>query len=275
MKNIVLPVLIVLFITSGFGCAKEDVGVAVVEKIVDIVEDKPVTEEAKDPNIIISSPELESTSKSPIHIEGQARTFESEIEYNLLTPNEKIIDHGVSITDATDLYEFGSFEFDILYPPTDEEFLYVDVFWTSPRNGLEMDLVRLKVYTLKEEPKTTVKVYFADPGISEYGSCGDVDFEKRTVEKTVRVGELAIREMLKGPESNWAESSIPEGTKFESLKVEDGLATLYLDYPDDYQFGGACLAATVQAQIEETLMQFPTVQEVEIFIDGENDVLEP
>jgi spore germination protein GerM len=55
--------------------------------------------------------------------------------------------------------------------------------------------------------------------------------------------------------------------QLESATVENGLATINLS--GDLELGGACDNPRVEAQIEQTALQFPTVDEVDIFLNGQ------
>ncbi len=61
--------------------------------------------------------------------------------------------------------------------------------------------------------------------------------------------------------------------QLENATVENGLATINLS--GDLQLGGACDNPRIEAQIEQTALQFPTVDEVDVFLNGQplEDVL--
>jgi len=118
---------------------------------------------------------------------------------------------------------------------------------------------------------------------------------QRNVPRTVAVGTAALEELLWGPPPlNLAgfETAIPmpedvlnyhaRGSDWgprvtlRMLTIVDGVATA--DFSRELQAygGGSLRVMLIRQQIEQTLRQFPTVQEVRIAIEGETEaVLEP
>lgn len=123
-----------------------------------------------------------------------------------------------------------------------------------------------------------VEVYF---GHSNKGGqdCGAVFSVEREIEKTEGVGKAALKELLKGPtdeeENGDYHTSISEGVELIGLDIEDGKATA--NFSEELnQGGGSCMMEAREAQIKETLKQFPTVDEVEILVEGESEgILQP
>jgi hypothetical protein len=118
---------------------------------------------------------------------------------------------------------------------------------------------------------------------------------QRTVPKTQGVGAAALEELLWGPpplnlagfetaipipeevlnyharESDWG----PRVT-LRGLTISDGVATADFSQELRSYAGGSLRVMLIRQQIEQTLRQFPTVQEVRIAIEGETEaVLEP
>jgi germination protein M len=94
----------------------------------------------------------------------------------------------------------------------------------------------------------------------------------RVQERTSAVGAAALRALLRGPSEQESAldiaSSVPGGTKLLGLDISDGLATV--DLSNDFQSGGGSSAMLMRlAQVVYTITQFPTVDEVELRLDGE------
>ena len=117
-----------------------------------------------------------------------------------------------------------------------------------------------------------------------YPRVTETDFElvgvERTIDDTPQVGAAALNLLIEGPTQDEIDDldisdPIPEGTELLSLNIEDGVATA--DFSEELlDFGGGSLnVQTITAMIEETLMQFPTVESVEILVEGEADQLQP
>lgn len=128
---------------------------------------------------------------------------------------------------------------------------------------------------------TTVKIFFPNSVMDpEMLDCGKVFAVDRLIPKTATVARAAVEELLKGPTESEQQAgyvtSLPEGVKVQRLVIVDGVAEA--DFNDQLQFqvGGSCRIQSIRAQIRETLMQFPTVKDVLISIDGETeDILQP
>ncbi len=129
------------------------------------------------------------------------------------------------------------------------------------------------------EQKITVKVFFSNSRLDPEASCKKVFAVERQV-KTLGVARAALGELLKGPaDSEKADSygtSINEGVKINSIKIED--KTAYVDFNSqlEYQVGGSCRIAMIHEQIKQTLMQFESIDNVVISIQGRTeDILQP
>jgi len=118
--------------------------------------------------------------------------------------------------------------------------------------------------TTVAEETMTIRVYFS----RDEKICA----ASRVVPKTQQVGAAAMRSLLEGPteveKQGGMVSSIPEGTTFLGLVVEDGIATV--DLSKEYSSGGGSLSMMMRlAEVIFTLTQFPTVEGVNFKLDGE------
>lgn len=149
--------------------------------------------------------------------------------------------------------------------------------------GKVFDQILSTFQFITPKPETMeIKVYFVDTQMMIEGIADYKDMVKsvtRTIPKTQAVARAAIEELLKGPlneERATYSSSIPKGVKINSLRIEKG--TAYIDFSEELQAygGGSAAAITIEWQIKKTLMQFPTVDEVIISIEGRTeDILQP
>jgi germination protein M len=95
----------------------------------------------------------------------------------------------------------------------------------------------------------------------------------RMIPRTQEVGAAAMRALLEGPNNREREegelgTSIPEGTAFLGLNIQDGLATV--DLSQEFASGGGTLSMTTRiAQVVYTLTQFPSVDRVSFHLDGQ------
>ncbi len=93
----------------------------------------------------------------------------------------------------------------------------------------------------------------------------------RSIPETQQVGAAATQALLQGPtsaEEEWGMvTSIPEGTTFLGLNIDDGVATV--DLSKEYASGGGTLSMLMRlAEVVFTLTQFPTVDGVNFELDG-------
>jgi germination protein M len=92
----------------------------------------------------------------------------------------------------------------------------------------------------------------------------------RTID-SLATGQGALEELLAGPdtedESLGLSTAIPDGTSLRSLDIADGVATV--DLSTEFTGGGGSLSMQARlAQVVYTITQFPTVDEVELLVEG-------
>jgi len=94
----------------------------------------------------------------------------------------------------------------------------------------------------------------------------------RELPATQQVGAAAMQALLEGPIQAEVDaglsSSIPDGTEYLGLAIEETVATV--DLSGDFEAGGGSLSMQTRlAQVVYTLTQFPTVETVRFALDGE------
>jgi hypothetical protein len=86
------------------------------------------------------------------------------------------------------------------------------------------------------------------------------------------VAAAAIEGLLEGPTSTEQEvgfaTTIPQGTELLGVDIDGGVATV--DLSEEFTSGGGSLSMTARvAQVVYTLTQFPTVERVRFWVEGE------
>jgi spore germination protein GerM len=114
------------------------------------------------------------------------------------------------------------------------------------------------------ENTMTVRVYFS----RDEKMCA----ASRVLPRTQEVGAAAMKALLEGPtdveKQGGMVSSVPKGTTFLGLDIENGIATV--DLSKEYSSGGGSLSMMMRlAEVVFTLTQFPTVEGVNFKLDGE------
>jgi len=236
-------------------------------------------------NIKIFLPQPGDVVGQPLVIVGLAREFESTFNYQLLDLEGHVMAAGYSMANAPDIGEFGAFSVVVDYGFPQAEEGVVKVFAHSPKDGAEIDVVEVPVKFLNQE-QTAVKVYFDLPSAKTSNDpeliveqCEGVFPVARVVPKTTGVARAAMEQLLLGPSESEQRAgyttAINPGVKVRSIKIENGLATVDLSSEFLDEFGGSCRVGLVTDQIVVTLKQIPTIDEVNILIDGQKDQIQP
>lgn len=127
-----------------------------------------------------------------------------------------------------------------------------------------------------ERQNISVVVFFNKEGETE---CDKVFPTRREIESTIQIGSAALKELLKGPTLEEKQkgyiTNIPEETQLNKLTIENG--TAIADFSEELNLAaGSCRVQAIRAQITMTLMQFSTVEDVIITIEGtEEGILQP
>jgi len=237
--------------------------------------------------IVIETPKPGQVISSPIIIKGKARGnwyFEASFPARLVDANGKVL--GIMPIQATGEWmttEFVPFtatmNFSISSTKTGTLILQKD----NP-SGLAVndDELRIPVIFSNFEQsvaeKTSIKVFFGNSG--QGAECEEVAYVTREVDKIATIGGTTIEELLKGPTSTEQtqgfSTAINTGVKINSLTISNSVAKIDFNSNLNKNVAGSCRVQAIRAQIEETLKQFPTVQNVIISVNGKTEnILEP
>jgi spore germination protein GerM len=125
---------------------------------------------------------------------------------------------------------------------------------------------------------SSFKVYFNNDRLAtDSSACSAVFAVDRTVPKTSAIAAAALRNLFRGPSSRERSegyrSFFSASTAGLLRRVRIEAKTAYLDLNDmRHILSGAtssCGSAELQAQVERTLLQFPTVERVIYAIEGD------
>jgi len=121
-----------------------------------------------------------------------------------------------------------------------------------------------------------VKIFLIAVGDGGQGGqavgCGDSVIPVQVeITPTQGVLKAALESLLSVKGQYYGESGLynalyQSDLKLESLKLDSGRASVYLT--GTLTLGGECDNPRLQAQLEQTVLQFPTVTEADIFING-------
>ncbi len=98
----------------------------------------------------------------------------------------------------------------------------------------------------------------------------------RTIPESSNPVETALLELFSVKEKYDAESGLynflyDSDLKIQEINIDDGLAEVYLT--GDYNVAGIIQESQIDAQIRQTILQFPKIREAKIFFDG-SEILE-
>jgi hypothetical protein len=149
----------------------------------------------------------------------------------------------------------------------------LELFTSSPKDGTEENLVSIPLHLLSIST-TTFQSFFPNVRLNTEKNCNTVYPVSRTVAETAAVGRTSLYTLLKGPteqEQTIGYENIfsPENSIY-SLIISGGVATV--DIPSSLiQPLNTCEQKTLHSQIRETLLQFPSISDVQIILDHHPD----
>lgn len=133
----------------------------------------------------------------------------------------------------------------------------------------------------KKEPKdATMYLGFISEKDAAEKDCTKILSAVRVIPGTPAIATKTIEELLAGPTiaevGDGMLTIIPSGTKLNSLLIKNGIATADFNSKLTDGVAGSCKVGAIRAQIEETLRQFPSIQEVVISVNGVSEgILQP
>ena len=147
-----------------------------------------------------------------------------------------------------------------------------DDFNQEEELGIDNNNTEIPTVIIDPPPETAVItgetqqviLYFADPVENKLVP------EERAVTKVTGIARLVMEELIKGPAGSGLKATLPASTKLLDINIkEDGLAIV--DFSGDLikDLPASEMTETLAVySIVNTLTQFPTVQEVEMRVDG-------
>lgn len=234
--------------------------------------------------IRVSKPAIDSEIDSPVEIVGEARGtwfFEASFPIRLVDAEGNTLGRAIAMAQADWMTEkFVPFKATLTFNPRVSQGGQIILEKDNPSGLPEHDDSFVVPVRFSQAKTTTVKVFFGQEQDGENTDCGAVSARERTIPKIPAVGRAALEQLLLGPTAEELaqgySTAINVGVKVQTFSIQHGVAFADFDEQLGKNVGGACRVAAIRAQIIETLKQFPTVAEVVIFINGqEEDVLQP
>lgn len=213
--------------------------------------------------------------------------FEGNILVNLLDKDQNILKKGYG-TATTDWMTLESVSFTASIDSSQiEGDGYILILENDPSDGEGGPVKSVLVPVVfqnensepiknSNEPETlSLKLYFANNIYNkDMLDCRLVYEVTRVVPYTKSVASVALSELIKGPteaeKDNGYLNLLPEGTKVNSIKIEDGV--LFVDFNKEVEYGGgSCAMASRISSLDKTLKQFPTIKEIKYSVEGNSN----
>jgi spore germination protein GerM len=188
---------------------------------------------------------------------------------------------------AEDVGKYGPFEHTIKFEGnlaniSNVQELVLNVFSYSAEDGSEINMITVPLINgVAANPTMTVYAFFMNNTLDPEISCTKAFPVKRVIPKTQATAQAAIAELLKGLSNADKEqgyyTSINQSVKVNSLTIENKVAKIDFSQELQDKIAGSCMVSAIRTQIIETLKQFPTIQDVQLSIDGapDEDILQP
>jgi len=125
----------------------------------------------------------------------------------------------------------------------------------------------------------SLKIYFSNDKIEPVENCNEVVAVERIIIKTPKIATAALETLFDGPNDSEINqgyvTNIPIGTSIKSIEIKGEIAYVDLNSQAD-KGGGSCSMTSRVAQIKQTLLQFSTIKDVVLSIDGRwEDIFQP
>lgn len=219
--------------------------------------------------------------ENALFVSGIANTYEATVNFKLYDDNGVLVVEDFTTADMPDMGIAGPFRKVIAFAmPTPNVITgYLEVFEYSARDGSQINKVTVPV-SFPYNDFMTLSVFFshsAPAGIP--GECLYVQSVERILPASLAVAKHTIWAMLQGPKGSESSegffSGIPSGTTLNSIYIENRIA--YVDFSSELNMtAGSCGIAGVTAMIRENLLQFSTIDDVVISVEGQTeDILQP
>jgi hypothetical protein len=204
-----------------------------------------------------------STVTSPLIVSGFVKTSIDELYWRISNKEGTEQATGIVPLKTTDAEGYQPTRFEVFLPDFDSEDFRLNV---ASSRSFDAEPIQL---TLLNQDKTSFQVYFAN-----YAGrgCDAVQSRERTVAQTAARGKAALLELLAGPTNeefaNGVRSALPNNVVLKKLVINNGEAQVRLAGFTPEVFS-VCQTTRMRRQIEETLLQFDAIGNVNIYVNDE------
>lgn len=228
----------------------------------------------RSPSIIILRPSEHDTVLSPFTVHGEAAVEGAGLFWSLADTGGDVLAEGTA--DLAPGTGYRPFSFSPAFSPDGDQGMLT---MREIGSGSAVQTVALRFSSDIEGP--SVKVFFGNERKDPEARSCDVTYPvNRRLERSADPLQTALAALLEGPTDAERQKGyftvLPAGTRLRSLELsDDGVARA--DFSAALEdSAGSCAVLAIRSQITQTLLQFPSVREVRISIEGRTEeVLEP
>lgn len=228
--------------------------------------------------IQVAEPQANQEISTPVLIKGQARGnwfFEASFPIEVQDSDKVTIATGIAQAKGEWMtMDFVPFEAQVDFKRPLSKNGYLVLKKDNPSGEPQND-DQLILPIMFNQDSMSVKVFFTTSrtaGENDF-DCKYLESVSKQVPKSEGVARAALLALLEGPsvedKNNGFNTTINENVKINSLTIEEGVAKVDFNEQLQFQVGGSCRVATIREQINQTLLQFPTVQSVIISVNGD------
>ncbi len=118
----------------------------------------------------------------------------------------------------------------------------------------------------QQENRTKITLYFSDSQADKL-----IPEEREVVTGDVSLPEIAVNELIKGPQKTGLSRTIPDGSELLSLEIKDGIAQV--NFNNEFQsnhWGGSAGETITVYSIVNTLAELEGIEKVQFLIEGQH-----
>jgi hypothetical protein len=218
------------------------------------------------PPVVVVTPTLDATVTSPLLVSGFLRAEDGGFMWRVRNTDGAVLFAAESTFEPS--IGYIPFQLEAFLPAMEQDTFVFEL--ETLEDATSVVFVPLRLISTKT---VTFDLYFPSGKLGSNRDCGAVFPVSRTVSETSAVGRAALWQLLVGPTTEEKKlgysTSIPVAAFVRSLGISDGTARV--DFSQNVESGGSCGVQSIRAQIEKTLRQFDSVNEVIISSEGQVD----
>ncbi len=246
-----------------------------------VVRPRPANALCDEQNFIcVNTPRQNDLVSNPTVVTGTAIVFENTFLWRIEDGRGTRIAGSHAMADAPDIGQPGAFTIRAFWDVTPQTATgTLIVYEASARDGEPTHVVRVPI-RFATRAAASRNLYFVPEVLNDNMDCSSVRAQSVSVPGSTAPIEATLRALLSYDDSRTPpglKTSIPSGTGLVSITVNNGLAKVIFDANLEREVGGSCRVGSIRAQITKTLLQFPSIQQINLSVEGKmaEETLQP